>query len=335
MPESEIFRFIHAWMIVYACLAYTYVAGKIAPPGKVRSLLIMPVVALFLLLPLPLRLTSVPLGGLTGLFISWVGSFKLALFALGKGPLATDIPNITFSQFLAVGSLPIIISKKSSVMEYLSTSTMDRIFVFKAVSFALVYKMFRFESQLHPIVTFLMYGYQIYLTLEFIAFGIRAVAEPLLGLDLDLPFIEPIISTSVQNFWGRRWNLAVGGILRTSVYDPLKTVMSPYVGRRHAQRLGVLATFGTSALMHEIIFYYLSRKQPTWDMTWFFLLHGIVVVVETDMKRLVGKKWQLPWMVSVLLTLSFMSSSSLIVIYPKIQQCNGRNVHAAEEFAPF
>ncbi|KAL9688136.1 hypothetical protein QQ045_032550 [Rhodiola kirilowii] len=194
-----------------------------------------------------------------------------------------------------------------------------RLFAVKILLFALVYKLFKFEAQLlHPAISFSMYGVHLGLTLEFFVFGCRAVVEALLGLELEPQFNEPILSTSVQNFWGQRWNLAVGNILRVSVYDPVRALLSPHVGSKHSQRLGVLATFGVSSAMHEIIFFYLSRKRPTWDMTGFFLLHGVTVVVETEVKRRIGQKWRLPRLVFILLTLSFMSVTAFLVFSPKV-----------------
>ncbi|CAM8918400.1 unnamed protein product [Rhodiola kirilowii] len=322
--ESEqIIRFIQSLLIVYTCLAYTYAIGKIVPSGKVRSLFISPVIAVFLFLPL--RFTSVALCSGTGVFISWVANFKLALFSFGKGPLASDYQTITFSRFLAVGSLPIILSLKSKMKEKRldnidhDASMKARLFAVKILLFALVYKLFKFEAQLlHPAISFYMYGVHMYLSLEFFVFGCRAIVEALLGLELEPQFNEPILSTSVQNFWGQRWNLVVGNILRFSVYDPVRALLSPHVGSKHAQRLSVLATFGVSSVMHEIIFFYVSRKRPTWDMTGFFLLHGVTVVVETEVKRRIGQKWRLPRLVSILLTLSFMSVTGFLVFLPKV-----------------
>ncbi|KAL9687330.1 hypothetical protein QQ045_031730 [Rhodiola kirilowii] len=156
----------------------------------------------------------------------------------------------------------------------------SRAFVVKAFVYALLYKMYMFKASLHPTVIFYLYGIHVCLSLELIVSIFRAVAGAVLGLELDP---QPALSTSVQNYWGRRWKtLAVGSILRASVYDPMRALLLPHVGRKHAQRLGVLATFATSALMHELLFYYLSQKQPNWEATWFFLLHGVTVVVETD-----------------------------------------------------
>ncbi|CAM8918402.1 unnamed protein product [Rhodiola kirilowii] len=95
MSESEIIRFIQTWVIVYACLTYTFVVGKIVLPGKVRFLFISPVVALFLLLPV--RLTSVSLCCTSTMLFAWIAPFKLGLFSFGKAvkvhsQVKTDYP---------------------------------------------------------------------------------------------------------------------------------------------------------------------------------------------------------------------------------------------------
>ncbi|KAL9691080.1 hypothetical protein QQ045_011497 [Rhodiola kirilowii] len=340
MPESQVIMFIQAWLIVYACLAYTFAIGKIVPPGKVRSLFISPVVALLLLLPL--RVTSVFLCASIA-SVSWLGTFKLALYSFGKGPLATVYPRITFIRFLALGSLPIILSTKSKDVEKIaaeidhnpSTKSPRPVFAMKALLFAMLsYKLLMSHAQFHPTALFYIYGIVICLSLQYIVSGFRAMTEAVLGLELDPQFNDPVCATSVQNFWGRRWNQAMGNILRAGVYDPVRAVLSPGLGDKHAQRLAVLATFVTSAAMHELVFYYLSRKRPTWEMSWYFLLHGLTVVVEMDVKRRIGQRWRLPTVVSIILTFSFMSLTSIWLFLPQIYHCNC-HVRGAEEFAAF
>ncbi|CAM8918403.1 unnamed protein product [Rhodiola kirilowii] len=342
MPESQVIIFIQTWLIVYACVAYAFTIGKIVPSGKVRSLFISPVVALLLLLPL--RLTSVFLCASTALLISWLATFKLILFSFGKGPLATTYPPITFIRFLALGSLPIIPSTKSKDVEKIAeidnpSTKISRMPVFAMI--ALVFAMLSYkllmshpDQQLHPTALFYIYGIAIYLSLQYTVSGFRAMTEAVLGLELEPLFNDPLCATSVQNFWGRRWNQAMGKILRASVYDPVRALLSPDLGDKHAQRLGVLATFVTSGAMHELIFYYLCRKRPTWKMSWYFLLHGLAVVVEMDVKRRIGQRWRLPTVVSIILTFSFMSVTSIWLFLPQLYHCDC-HVRGAEEFAAF
>ncbi|KAK4360075.1 hypothetical protein RND71_022304 [Anisodus tanguticus] len=41
-------------------------------------------------------------------------------------------------------------------------------------------------------------------------------------VELEPPFDEPYKTSSLQDFWRRRWNLMVTNILRPTVYDPVR-----------------------------------------------------------------------------------------------------------------
>ena len=106
--EEELSNFIKVWISIFISITYSYVIGKLVPKGTKRLLCLLPIECLFLLLPL--NLSSVNLGGGTTFFISWLGSFKLLLFAFGKGPLASN-PSIPLSHFMVLACLPIEIQQ--------------------------------------------------------------------------------------------------------------------------------------------------------------------------------------------------------------------------------
>ncbi|KAL1562509.1 hypothetical protein AAHA92_05083 [Salvia divinorum] len=60
-----------------------------------------------------------------------------------------------------------------------------------------------------------------YLMLEMILSLFAAVVKALLRVDLEPQFNEPCLATSLQHFWGRRWNLMVPNILHPTVYRPV------------------------------------------------------------------------------------------------------------------
>lgn len=47
------------------------------------------------------------------------------------------------------------------------------------------------------------------------------LASWLTGLKIAPHFDKPYLSTSQSDWWGRRWNLTVGGCLRSLVLDPI------------------------------------------------------------------------------------------------------------------
>ncbi|KAK7274684.1 hypothetical protein RIF29_15781 [Crotalaria pallida] len=69
------------------------------------------------------------------------------------------------------------------------------------------------DNNLHPMVTYNAYCLHIYLVLEVILFIVALLAQTLLGFELEPHFDEPYLASSLQYFWGRRWNLVVVNIL--------------------------------------------------------------------------------------------------------------------------
>jgi hypothetical protein len=110
------------------------------------------------------------------------------------------------------------------------------------------------------------------------ALDIFAALVPLLSLDR-FEFLEvndwPILSSSLRDFWGRRYNRLVSALLRESVFMPL-----------HSQAgfptwAAALAAFGISGLMHA---HWVLVGFGSWSdamrVLGFFLLHGVGCSVE-------------------------------------------------------
>nr|TKR90382.1 hypothetical protein D5086_0000233760 [Populus alba] len=104
MEDGEMYSMMKVWLSIFASLTYCYIIGKMIPKGVTRLLCVLPIVCLFLLLPL--ELTSIHFGGMTSFCVAWLANFKLLLFAFGKGPLCLD-PKISFGRFVSVACFPI------------------------------------------------------------------------------------------------------------------------------------------------------------------------------------------------------------------------------------
>ncbi|KAL3355084.1 hypothetical protein AABB24_019265, partial [Solanum stoloniferum] len=111
--EGEIHNFI-VWTIVLASLCYSHTIVKFIPQGKSRFVAIFPIVCLFFILPL--YLTSINLGATTFFFITGLATFKLILFAFGKGPLSST-PPLPLSTFIPLACLPIKLKKSSKTKD--------------------------------------------------------------------------------------------------------------------------------------------------------------------------------------------------------------------------
>ncbi|XP_024019562.1 acyl-CoA--sterol O-acyltransferase 1-like [Morus notabilis] len=337
--EGELGNFIKVWITVFISLCYCYIVGKSIAKGPLRLLFLLPIVCLFLYLPL--ELSSMHLGGLTGFFITWLGNFKLLLFAFGKGPLASDLSNLSLIRFVAVASLPIKIFINDQNKETPSPKTPEKgqtsllNYAIKGVLFALLLRVYDYSEFIHPKVMLGLYGLHIYFSLELTLAIVAAMAKSLTGDgELEPQFNEPYLCSSLQDFWGRRWNLMVTSILRQTVYEPTRNFSKHIIGRKWAPIPAVIATFSVSALMHEIIFYYLSRLRPTWKITWFFLLHGFCLNVEIVLKKTIGKKWRLPRLISGALTIVVLMITSIWLLIPQLLRFQA-DVRTLEEIAAF
>ncbi|MCL7046926.1 hypothetical protein MKW94_022857 [Papaver nudicaule] len=245
-----------------------------------RLLTILPIIYIFTLIPL--NLSSFHLTFVAGFFISWLTSFKLVLFSFDKGPLSSDptlvsssSPSpLTFPRFLGIACLPIKV-KQSSV----------------------------------PSCTDRFHGLYYYVLEIFYA----VLARLLLDIDADPPFGTSVyLSTSFHDFWGRRWNLMVSGILKSIVYEPVRHCFK----RSWGVYIAIVVTFFVSGLMHELLIFYVFRKQPCWDVLAFFVLHGICMAVEIKVKRSLNGKWQLNQLFSVLLMDGFLLCSTYWLLFP-------------------
>lgn len=328
--------FTKVWLSILASLTYCHAIGKIVPKGTKRLLFFLPIFCLFLILPL--KLSSINLGGGTAFFISWLANFKLLLFAFGKGPLGTLDPPISLCRFLVVSCLPIEIrenppQKHENKQNRSHKKWSLNSFLIKALILAIVIKVFDYKEQiLDQKIILVLNCLFIYLLLETILSVVAAVPRVMLGLELEPHFDEPYLSTSLQDFWGRRWNLMVNHILRPTVYEPSLLLWAGLLGRRWAQIPAVWATFLVSGLAHELIFFYLGRVRPTWEITWFFVLHGLCLTVEIALKRALPATWRIPKVVSGALTLGFVMLTSFWLFFPQMLRC-GANDRLLQEYA--
>ncbi|OMO76945.1 putative acyltransferase [Corchorus capsularis] len=161
---------------------------------------------------------------------------------------------------------------------------------------------------------------------------VAALVRVFLGVELEQQFNEPYLSTSLQDFWGRRWNIMVTSILRPTVYEPVIKLSARFVPRRWAPIPAILATFVVSAIMHELIFYYLGRMRPNWEITGFFLLHGGCLMAEIAFKKALGDKWRLPRVVSTPLTVGFVMATGFWLFFPQLLRCRA-DERVFEEYA--
>ncbi|KAL9237048.1 hypothetical protein vseg_011638 [Gypsophila vaccaria] len=326
LSENEIKNFIKVWLTILVSLTYCYIIGKFTPKGFTRLLAILPIITLFF--TLPLNFTSIHLCGLTSFFITWLANLKLLLFAFGKPPLGSD-PSLSFLYFVSVSCLPIKIqndptqtgppeslNKQDPCHKTASKSPWN--YIIKGSLLAIILKAYDFNDLIPEKLLRTLYGFHIYFALEIILACVAKAANCFLGFELEPQFNEPLLSTSLQDFWGRRWNLMVTSILRPTVYLPTSKLCTKFVGRETAKLVAVMATFVVSAMYHELIFYYLGRVAPTFQVTWFFILHGFCLCAELAVKRHFGRTLRVPRSLSVAATIGFVVATGLWLFMPPL-----------------
>lgn len=329
--EDEVKNLTYVWISVYACLLYCYFVSAKIPKGILRLISLSPVFYLFTILPL--FLSSAVLAAVVSFFFTWLSNFKLLLFAFDRGPLSSFMgPPKSLVVFAAMASLPIRVKRSSSGGSEHSSKKLPLNLATETVGFAVLLQLIlRYRDSVHPKLVMVSYCCLVFLMIDILVAASSFVVRALIGLELDPPSDEPYLSASLQEFWGRRWNLTVTNTLRLTVYDPAKEFSAGVVGDEWAPLPAVLATFVVSGFMHELLFYYVTRASPSWEMTLFFVLHGICVAVEIAVKRGLRHKWRLPRLVSGPPTVGFVVATSFWLFFPPLIR-NGTDTKVLEEF---
>ncbi|KAK9151462.1 hypothetical protein Syun_009771 [Stephania yunnanensis] len=317
-----------AWIAALASLTYSYYISKTIKPGIIRLISLLPIITLFTLLPLTIS-PSPHLCGITAFFLTWLANFKLLLFAFNKGPLSSS--PISLIQFISIASLPIKVRQSQNTITGSSLKSPLINYALKFLLLVLVLRIYQYRSHIHPQLLLVINCAHLYLTGEILLALFAAPARVLLKFEIEPQFNEPYLSTSLQDFWGRRWNLMVTSILRPSVYEPVRLYLGPVMGKRWATACATLVSFVVSGLMHELIYYYVTRVKPTWEVSWFFVVHGVCTAIEVLVKKSeLGEKWRLNRVVSGVLTIGFVIWTSFWLFFPQIVR-NGVDLKVIEE----
>ncbi|KAL2476048.1 putative long-chain-alcohol O-fatty-acyltransferase 5 [Abeliophyllum distichum] len=328
--DGEIQRFIKVWLGAVASIIYCYYITARLTRGATRLLSLLPV--FYLLTILPLSLSSLHLGAVTIFYLVWLGNFKLLLFSFDQGPLSST-PPLSLLHFISIALLPIK-TKQTLTLQSVSNSKVNKpaVFALKVALLAIIVRLYAYREYIHPYIILALYCCHVYLGVELILAITAVPVRAILGLDLEPQFNEPYLATSLQDFWGHRWNLMVTSILRPTVYQPVLRICTRFLGSRWARPPATLATFLASGLMHEVIYYYISRAYPTWEVTWFFVLHGICVALEVAVKKELGGRWRLHRLVSGPMTVAFVGVTSVWLFFPQVIR-NGMDQRAISEYS--
>lgn len=330
--EGEIKSLMKVWISILASLCYCYFISSRVPKGLLRFLTLSPVLYLFTILPL--QLTTVLPTGVTAFFITWLTNFKLLLFTFDLGPLTPNSNSLL--HFLSFACLPIRLTPLNSKSKSKSKLKLHFIiFPIKVFLFSLSLMSLKdqYKQKLHPTIILGIYCTLLYLLMDVVLGLCNIVVNAAFGIELQLPSDDPYLSTSLRDFWGRRWNLIVTYTLRHTVYKPVRSLLmsKTVLGPQWASVSGVMATFLVSGLMHELIFYYVTRVSPTWEVTCFFLLHGVCAVAEFGAVKWLGAKWRLHWALCGPITVAFVIVTAAWLFFPPLMH-DGTDERTIKEF---
>ncbi|CAL8472040.1 g11582 [Coccomyxa elongata] len=269
--------------------------------------------------------------------LAWLGTFKVLGLCINRGSLCERLDCL---QFLAVLWMPItpqsiqqnplatavgITKKKINHMPRIPSNA--RIseeagtywqllsgFIAKAVTLGVVVYLLTAFSLPRQVVE-ILYAVGLYAFLGLLMDGPASLASSLIGLKIAPHFDKPFLSSSVTDFWSRRWNLTAGNALRFLVYDPIterrlvktsKGTGMPSIGRR---RLGVAASFIVSGIVHEVILWYgigwVAGVSGGWFI--FFSIQGPLLAVESELRRWARRnKVEVPHWMAILVTLTLL-----------------------------
>ncbi|XP_049412622.1 probable long-chain-alcohol O-fatty-acyltransferase 5 [Solanum stenotomum] len=303
---------------VIPSLSYCYFFSAKIPKGIPRLISLLPIFYLFTILPL--YFSSAFLTAITTFSITWLAIFKLVLFAFDQGPLINNAPNpkiISLPVFISIAALPLRTTFTPNQNRKNPMNSAVQLVIFAVIMEIILHH----KNEIHPKLVLIFYSVMIFLMIDILIALSSLVVKNFLCLDIEIesPSNEPYFSTSLQDFWGRRWNLTVTHTLRFTVYNPVRLVLLNVIGRKWAQHSASLATFLVSGLMHELIFYYVNNGvRPSGEITGFFVLHGLCLMVEIEVKKALKDTLQLPGLVSGLLTVGFVVVTAFGLFFPPI-----------------
>ncbi|KAJ7519379.1 hypothetical protein O6H91_20G035700 [Diphasiastrum complanatum] len=348
--------------------AYVYWVLLQLPKGLIRFLALLPLLAVYALLPW--RAATAHAKFLLSFFLVWMCAFKFLLICWDAGTATDSAAMESFPRFFVAINFPFgVPSSNGSALKGkgpsadgpISSKEVSQVaravLLRSALKILLLlpfYRFYDFRDSFPVLVVYTMYAFHIYLGCSVLFEGLAALGSLMVGLRFLECYDRPYLAGSLSEFWGRRWNQLVCSVLRASVYEPVrhftskgpvkvpimnerKQIQEEKMTERKQERfdvmpkiLATLAVFLVSGLMHDVIFFYLSRR-VSWHATAFFVLQGVATVLEAAIRIAWPGRPKLPKFLAVILTISFVFCSAVWLFFPALCSSEG-DLRIIQEF---
>lgn len=227
--------------------AYLYWGLLRLPRGCLRLLAAVPAVVSYAILPLIFDRQSHMLGvGIYFCFFTWVSTVKLILLCWDKGPASEPWVLERYLRFTVVMHLPIHVTRRERVVKqklrkasWLKKLTEAETGVYlaarcviKLLVMAGLVQIYAHRSSIPLAALELAYAVNLYLFVTVVLEGLAALSAAVCQVELEPHFDNPFAASSLEDFWARRWNLLISGLLKESVYEPALLLLTK--GRPHA-----------------------------------------------------------------------------------------------------
>ncbi len=279
------------FLVIPATIVYESLLGLFNTGSRAQRMLVLLAAAAALVLPFVLPLEPRPVRGFLGIGVAWC--------FLRQIDLATDDRPITPIRRALHGSMMMELRRTPRAPRRFDVPSFVRLLVMGAITFASGWVIAKIPSDAKGMLL-LARGLAAVVMSVFSYDGFCAFARLLwsaLGFQLPRLHDDPILSRTVAEFWGERWNRVVGIWLRTHCFMPLAR-------RRHAV-LGLVAAFVASSILHVYIAWTALDAQAALMWGIFFMAQIPIFLVERALRV---SKWRPAlariWTVGVLLLVS-------------------------------
>ncbi|MCO5595240.1 hypothetical protein L7F22_049279 [Adiantum nelumboides] len=210
-------HYMHGPALFIAAVAGLAVAHRVVlrlPIGVPRLLFILPILPIFFMLPWTIPIYH--LRAILSFIFLWTVPSKLLLLCWDAG---IDYPSSGFLYFATIIMMPIRVKGRKEEKKT-PCSTQKTQFWWQFIAVIVILNIYSYRNGLPLWAIYVLYTCHMYLGLELMLGGLAKLATACFGVESDPQFNNPFMSASLSEFWGRRWNIVVTTILRSTVYNP-------------------------------------------------------------------------------------------------------------------